>query len=342
MLTEERHQRIFSPFRRKRISWKSANWSINYKHLSPLSVAIYKNLKHREFWSESMEVPKDPAPWIWTQYERKNAKVPSRETKIAQYAVSLIKRMRVIYLDAGTITLEMIPFLSSISNVKVVTNSVKHAALLIDQGIETLILGGTIKISTNAVLGSGASEQLRKLRFNRCFIGMNGAHVGAGFTTPDPEEAMIKKIAIENSQKLMYYWTILNFNKLLLLKLLPLKTQRLSQTFCPKNYAAKFRTQTTIMEVSEWFILSHSTHQLTILSTSKHYNWANLIEWSKTLNFLAAKGINVSRILQRIQIPSTALGFIGGFTGRFIEDWLINERITTDFHTSCCRYKDQY
>ena len=43
------------------------------------------------------------------------------------------------------------------------------------------------------------------------------------------------------------------------------------------------------------------------------------------------KGINVSRILQRIQIPSTALGFIGGFTGRFIEDWLINERITTDF-----------
>ena len=36
------------------------------------------------------------------------------------------------------------------------------------------------------------------------------------------------------------------------------------------------------------------------------------------------KGINVSRILQRIQIPSTALGFIGGFTGRFIEDWLIN------------------
>ena len=86
----------------------------------------------------------------------------------------------------------------------------------------------------------------------------------------------------------MYYWTILNFNKLLCYKLLPLKTQRLSQTFCPKNYAAKFRTQTTIMEVSEWFILSHSTHQL-LLSTSKRYTWANLIEWSKTLNFLAAK-----------------------------------------------------
>ena len=143
-------------------------------------------------------------------------------------------------MDAGTTTLEMIPFLSSISNVKVVTNSVKHAALLIDQGIETLILGGTIKISTNAVLGSGASEQLRKLRFNRCFIGMNGAHVDAGFTTPDPEEAMIKKSRLKIVKKLMYYWTILNFNKLLLLKLLPLKTQRLSQTSVRKTMRLNF------------------------------------------------------------------------------------------------------
>ena len=144
-------------------------------------------------------------------------------------------------MDAGTTTLEMIPFLSSISNVKVVTNSVKHAALLIDQGIETLILGGTIKISTNAVLGSGASEQLRKLRFNRCFIGMNGAHVDAGFTTPDPEEAMIKKIAIENSQKAYVLLDHSKFQQTTFVeKLLPLKTQRLSQTSVRKTMRLNF------------------------------------------------------------------------------------------------------
>ena len=146
-------------------------------------------------------------------------------------------------MDAGTTTLEMIPFLSSISNVKVVTNSVKHAALLIDQGIETLILGGTIKISTNAVLGSGASEQLRKLRFNRCFIGMNGARVDAGFTTPDSEEAMIKKSRLKIVKKLMYYWTILNFNKLLFAQVAAIEDAEIITDFCPKNYAAKFRTQ---------------------------------------------------------------------------------------------------
>lgn len=43
------------------------------------------------------------------------------------------------------------------------------------------------------------------------------------------------------------------------------------------------------------------------------------------------KGINVSRILKRIQAESTALGFLGGFTGTFIADWLTREEIKTDF-----------
>ena len=43
------------------------------------------------------------------------------------------------------------------------------------------------------------------------------------------------------------------------------------------------------------------------------------------------KGINVSRILKRIGISSTALGFVGGFTGRFIEEWLTKEEINSNF-----------
>lgn len=43
------------------------------------------------------------------------------------------------------------------------------------------------------------------------------------------------------------------------------------------------------------------------------------------------KGINVSRILKRTNSDSTALGFIGGFTGQFISDWLEREKIATNF-----------
>lgn len=45
------------------------------------------------------------------------------------------------------------------------------------------------------------------------------------------------------------------------------------------------------------------------------------------------KGINVSRILKRIHTESTAIGFLGGFTGDFISNWLNKEAIQTNFTT---------
>ena len=47
--------------------------------------------------------------------------------------------------------------------------------------------------------------------------------------------------------------------------------------------------------------------------------------------FAGGKGINVSRILQRLGIDNTATGFIGGFTGRFVTDSLDAEGIKTKF-----------
>ncbi|WP_337969887.1 1-phosphofructokinase [Virgibacillus salexigens] len=43
------------------------------------------------------------------------------------------------------------------------------------------------------------------------------------------------------------------------------------------------------------------------------------------------KGINVSRVLHRLGISTTALGFAGGFTGEFIQQALTVEGIQTDF-----------
>jgi DeoR/GlpR family transcriptional regulator of sugar metabolism len=39
-------------------------------------------------------------------------------------------------------------------------------------------------------------EQLQHFRFNKAFLGTNGAHLEFGLTTPDPEEAALKALAI--------------------------------------------------------------------------------------------------------------------------------------------------
>lgn len=46
--------------------------------------------------------------------------------------------------------------------------------------------------------------------------------------------------------------------------------------------------------------------------------------------FPGGKGINVSQVLSRLNINNCALGFIGGFTGDFIEGYLQQQNIATD------------
>ncbi|WP_416792189.1 1-phosphofructokinase [Staphylococcus aureus] len=50
-----------------------------------------------------------------------------------------------------------------------------------------------------------------------------------------------------------------------------------------------------------------------------------------TYKFAVGKGINVSRVLKTLDVESTALGFAGGFPGKFIADTLNNSAIQSNF-----------
>ena len=49
------------------------------------------------------------------------------------------------------------------------------------------------------------------------------------------------------------------------------------------------------------------------------------------MKFPGGKGINVSRVLNQLGADNTAIGFLGGFTGRYIDEMLGKEGIRTDF-----------
>ncbi|MGO1368749.1 MAG: 1-phosphofructokinase [Senegalia sp. (in: firmicutes)] len=50
-----------------------------------------------------------------------------------------------------------------------------------------------------------------------------------------------------------------------------------------------------------------------------------------TYIYPGGKGINISRVLNNLEVKSTALGFVGGFTGKYLEDYLSKDEIKTDF-----------
>lgn len=116
--------------------------------------------------------------------------------KIAKYAASLITPDDFVYLDAGTTTGLMLEYLAGARAV-FVTNAVSHAQTLAKMGIRVYLIGGELKSSTEAVVGSQAMQMIQMSHFTKGFFGTNGITRREGFTTPDTSEAIVKSTAMK-------------------------------------------------------------------------------------------------------------------------------------------------
>lgn len=165
MLTEERHKKIIEWLERDSlvksqdlIQWLNSSESTVRRDLHELEELgllerIHGGAKRPQHLEQELGM------------DEKSSKNVQQKKIIAKYAANLLSEGDVIYLDAGTTTSEMIPFMKK-QKVTVVTNSVGLAAHLVEAQIATIVLGGRIKLTTDAVVGSQALEQLKQYRFN--------------------------------------------------------------------------------------------------------------------------------------------------------------------------------
>ena len=119
---------------------------------------------------------------------------------IAQYAASLIKKDDFVYIDAGTTTEFIIDYITE-KNAVYVTNAVNHACKLSHMSCEVYLTGGRLKSATEAIVGAETLSTLSNYNFTLGFWGTNGINKKTGFTTPDREEAEVKRIAFMNCKR---------------------------------------------------------------------------------------------------------------------------------------------
>ncbi|MDE6312526.1 MAG: DeoR/GlpR family DNA-binding transcription regulator [Lachnospiraceae bacterium] len=117
---------------------------------------------------------------------------------IAKYAASLIEEDDFVFIDAGTTTLRMISYLPQKKAVYV-TNGFMHAKHLAELGHRVFITGGQIKASTEAVVGAECIAALNNFNFTKSFLGVNGIALEGGLSTPDMQEASVKRAVVKNS-----------------------------------------------------------------------------------------------------------------------------------------------
>lgn len=114
---------------------------------------------------------------------------------VARYAAQQVQPDDMVFLDAGSTTLRMIDFLQP-STAIFVTSGVLHAQRLVQKGFKAYVLGGLLKPGTEAIVGAAAVQSLQRYNFTKAFLGVNGITAGQGYTTPDPEEALVKSTAM--------------------------------------------------------------------------------------------------------------------------------------------------
>lgn len=133
--------------------------------------------------------------------ETKNKVNTDAKAKIGEYAASLVENGDVIFIDAGSTTANMVSNLADKKDILVVTNGIEVASLLSNFKVSTYLLGGMIKSSTKAITGFESIDRIRDFQFNKSFLGINGIDTEKGFTTPDIQEADIKKQVILQSKE---------------------------------------------------------------------------------------------------------------------------------------------
>ncbi|MGY0694346.1 DeoR/GlpR family DNA-binding transcription regulator [Virgibacillus sp. FSP13] len=177
----------------------------------------------------------------------KSSKNLQDKITIATYAAELVEEGDCIFLDAGTTTLQIIPFLQN-KDAVVVTNGPTHLDSLMKHGITTYLTGGFVKSKTSALIGQQAVQSLQNYRFDRCFLGVNGFHPEYGYTTPDPEEAHVKQVASSLAKEVYVLADYTKLNKVSFAKIINLNAAELI---------------TNSIEQQELFALSQTTKVVT-------------------------------------------------------------------------------
>ena len=167
----------------------------------------------------------------------RNRKTMNAEQKnaIAKYAASLIRPDDFVYLDAGTSTEAMIPFIKETQAV-FVTNAISHAKLLAEKGCRVYLLGGEFKSQTEAIVGEEAMEMLSKYNFTK------------GYSTPEIKEAMVKKYSMKNCKRCYILADASKFDQLSSVKFADFEQATILTTELYKPALKKYKN---IVEVKE-------------------------------------------------------------------------------------------
>ena len=112
-----------------------------------------------------------------------------------------------VFFDAGTTTnavaAQIAPRLST-SAIEVVTHSITLAhSLAAVPNASLTVIGGRVRGMTAAAVGADTVRAIEAIRPDVAFLGTNGVSADFGLSTPDPDEAAVKRAIVRSARRVV-------------------------------------------------------------------------------------------------------------------------------------------
>ncbi len=120
---------------------------------------------------------------------------------IASKAAKLVYDGCTIFLDASSTVQHMIPFLKSVQDLTVITNSMKVIDRLEDSNIRVFCTGGRYIPRNRVFVGSRATETLKNYFVDLCFFSSQGLSLSGDISDSSEEESEVRKTILENATR---------------------------------------------------------------------------------------------------------------------------------------------
>lgn len=149
-------------------------------------------------------VPAENVRLIETAVAEREPAFAEQKGRIAQGALAYLPGGdgSSVLIDSGTTTGRLAAAMGGGPIPTVVTNSVQIGSQLAAlQGGPVHLLGGRVRGITQATVGSETVEALGRLHCDVAFLGTNGLTTADGLTTPDPEEAAVKRAMVRAARR---------------------------------------------------------------------------------------------------------------------------------------------
>jgi len=132
----------------------------------------------------------------------RNELLAAEKFAIATAALEEIPEGGSIIIDAGTTTIKLAELLPADRQLTVVTHSLAVAMALAERSnIELHVLGGTVRASSRAAVGTWTHQMVSMVSVDVAFLSVNGITPERGLTTHNIAEAAVKSAMIKAARR---------------------------------------------------------------------------------------------------------------------------------------------